>query len=53
MNELPAPKRQPYGQTFYPAVPTRFTQRMRTNFPWQIVRFVILNVKMLRMVRKH
>jgi len=53
MSEQPQPERQPYEQSFYPAVPTRFTKAMRTNLLWQLFRFVILNIKMLRMVRKH
>ena len=53
MSEESQPERQPYEQSFYPAVPTRFTKMMRTNLLWQFFRFVILNIKMLRMVRKH
>ncbi len=53
MSESPQPDRQPYGQNFYPPVPTGFTKHMRTNLLWQLFRFVIINVKMLRMVRKH
>jgi hypothetical protein len=53
MSKPPQPERQPYEQNFYPAVPTRFTKAMRTNLPWQLFRFVVLNLKMLRMVRKH
>ncbi|HEV2434879.1 MAG TPA: hypothetical protein VG077_02680 [Verrucomicrobiae bacterium] len=46
-------ERRPYEQSFYPPVPTPFTKRMRTNLLWQFFRFVVLNIKMLRMVRKH
>ncbi len=46
-------KRTPFGQTYYPPVPTRWTQYWRTNLVWQFIRFIILNLKMLRMVRKH
>jgi hypothetical protein len=53
MTEPSKPERQPYEQTFYPPTPTAFTKRMRTNLLWQLFRFVILNIKMLRMVRKH
>lgn len=53
MSELPESERQPYEQNFYPPVPTRFTKMMRTNLLWQLVRFVIINIKILRMVRKH
>lgn len=53
MPEPRQPERQPYEQSFYPAVPTPLTKAMRTNLLWQVFRFVILNIKMLRMVRKH
>lgn len=33
-------------------MPTAHTVRMRTNLPFQIVRFGIVNLKMLRMVLK-
>lgn len=49
----PAETRTPYGQTYYPPVPTPFTKKMRTNFLWQLFRFAVINVKILRMVRKH
>lgn len=45
--------RKPYEQNYYPPVPTKFTSRMRTNLFWQLFRFMALNLKMLRMVRKH
>ncbi len=47
------PVRTQFGQSYYPPVPTRFTQRMRTNLFWQLFRFLVINVKILRMVRKH
>ena len=53
MAELSKPERQPYEQTFYPPTPTALTKRMRTNLLWQLFRFMVLNIKMLRMVRKH
>ncbi|MBK8663925.1 MAG: hypothetical protein IPN18_19840 [Ignavibacteriales bacterium] len=46
-------KRDPYGQNYYTPVPTNFTKRMRTNLIWQFFRFLTINIKMLRMVRKH
>ncbi|MBK9375364.1 MAG: hypothetical protein IPN03_16965 [Holophagales bacterium] len=49
----PADSRTPFGQTYYPPVPTAFTKRMRTNVFWQLFRFAVINVKILRMVRKH
>ena len=33
-------------------MPTKHTVRMRTNLPVQVVRFGIVNLKMLRMVLK-
>lgn len=48
-----AKKQTPYAQDFYAPVPTRFTQWLRTNWIFQFFRFLILNFKMLRMVRKH
>lgn len=45
--------RKPYEQNYYPPVPTQFTKRLRANLIWQLFRFTILNLKMLRMVRKH
>jgi len=45
--------RKPFEQSYYPPVPTKFTKFLRTNFLFQILRFTILNLKMLRMVRKH
>lgn len=46
-------KREPFGQNYYAPVPTPFTQWLRTNPLWQLFRFLVINVKMLRMVRKH
>lgn len=45
--------RKPFEQSYYPPVPTRLTKFFRTNLVWQFFRFLILNVKILRMVRKH
>lgn len=45
--------RRPFEQSYYPPVPTAFTKRMRTNLVWQLLRFLVINVKILRMVRKH
>ncbi|MBK7229663.1 MAG: hypothetical protein IPH97_12560 [Ignavibacteriales bacterium] len=46
-------ERKPYEQTYYPPVPTGFTKYMRTNLLYQFFRFLVINIKMLRMVRKH
>jgi hypothetical protein len=34
------------------ALPTRWTVFVRTFIPWQIVRFVAINLKMLRLIRR-
>ena len=47
------PVRKPFEQSYYPPVPTRFTKFFRTNLIYQFFRFLVLNIKMLRMVRKH
>ncbi len=45
--------RKPYEQSYFPPVPTKLTKFFRTNFIYQLFRFIIINIKMLRMVRKH
>jgi len=45
--------RKPYEPESYPPIPTEFTKKSRTNLLYQIIRFVVLNIRMLRMVRKH
>jgi len=44
---------KPYDQDYYPPMPTEFTKGMRTNIFYQFIRFIVLNVRMLRMIRKH
>jgi hypothetical protein len=34
----------------YATMPTAWTIRMRTFLPWQLVRFAVINLKMLRMI---
>jgi len=45
--------RNPFGQNYYAAVPTKLTRSLRVNLIWQLFRFLVINIKMLRMVRKH
>ncbi|WP_337866949.1 hypothetical protein [Ignavibacterium sp.] len=45
--------RKPYEQSYFPPVPTKLTKFFRTNLIYQFIRFIIINIKMLRMVRKH
>jgi hypothetical protein len=44
--------KEPYQQAYYPPMPTGFTRMMRTNVLWQAIRFVVINLKMLRLMRK-
>ena len=49
---MSAPHSEPYEQAYYPPVPTKLTLYSRTSIVWQIVRFLVLNYKMLRVVSK-
>jgi hypothetical protein len=40
------------GEQFYATKPTRFTLFLRTFLPWQLVRFALINLKMLRIIRR-
>ncbi len=44
--------REPYQQAYYPPAPTGFTRYMRTSLIWQLYRFLVINVKMLRLMSK-
>ena len=46
-------KIRPYHQEFFASTPTNFTKSLRVNPIWQLFRFLVLNIKMLIMVRKH
>ena len=50
---MPQQLRKPYEQSYYPPVPTKLRKFKRVNIFIQFIRFIILNFKMLRMVRKH
>ncbi|MDM5272298.1 hypothetical protein PGH07_08900 [Sulfurovum sp. zt1-1] len=43
---------KPYDQNFTTMVPTGFVKFMRTCILWQIIRFIVINIKMLIVVRK-
>jgi len=43
---------KPYEQNFTAMVPTPFVKFFRTCLIWQFIRFVIINIKMLLVVRK-
>lgn len=44
--------KEPYQQGYYPPVPTGLTRYMRTSLIWQFVRFVVITLKMLRLMAK-
>ena len=41
---------RPTGREFFIPTPTRATVFFRTFFPWQMLRFVWINMKMIRMI---
>lgn len=43
---------EPYRQDYYPPVPTGFTKYRRTAIVWQFVRFVVINIKILKVMTK-
>jgi len=40
----------PYSEESYPPMPTANTQFWRRFVPWQLIRFFVLNIKILRIV---
>jgi len=50
---MPQPSnKDPYQQAYYPPVPTEVTRYMRSNLLWQLYRFTVINLKMLKLMRK-
>ncbi len=51
----PAPakpkNKEPYQQAYYPPVPTGLTRHMRKSLIWQFWRFIVINLKMFRLMR--
>lgn len=43
---------KPYSREFYAPRPSPVTLFFRTFVPWQLVRFVWINLKMIRMIGK-
>ena len=39
-----------YKDEAYPPIPTKSTRFCRKFFPWQLIRFFILNLKIMRIV---
>ncbi|ATX79455.1 hypothetical protein Ga0123461_1036 [Mariprofundus aestuarium] len=44
--------KEPYQQAYYPPAPTGFTKSMRTSVIWQFFRFIVINLKMLKLMSK-
>ncbi|ADL54260.1 hypothetical protein [Gallionella capsiferriformans] len=44
--------REPYQQAYYPPSPTGFTRHMRTSIIWQMMRFIVINFKILKLMAK-
>ena len=44
--------REPYQQAYYPPAPTGLTCYMRRSLVWQAVRFIVINIKILRLMAK-
>lgn len=44
--------RRPYEEGSFAMVPTGLTRFLRTFIPWQLLRFVAINIRMVRMIGK-
>jgi hypothetical protein len=44
---------KPFEQSTFAPHPTKFTRYMRTNLIYQLFRFVVINIKMILMARRH
>ena len=42
---------EPYQQVYYPPKPTKLTCFMRKFLPWQLFRFAVINLKMIKPMR--
>ena len=49
---MSAKNKEPYQQAYYPPVPTGLTKYMRTSFLWQLWRFLVINLKIFRLLTK-
>jgi hypothetical protein len=54
MTTNPGLEQEHLRESFYATKPTRFTVFMRTCLPWQLWRFAMINLKMVRIIfRSH
>ena len=40
------------AQAFFATKPTAFTRFLRTCIPWQFYRFLVINLKMIQVIRR-
>ena len=40
------------AQFLFATKPTDFTKALRTNLLWQVIRFIVINLKMIKVIRK-
>ena len=52
LTPLPSRAPAPYTEASYIAVATPRKRAMRTFLPWQLFRFLVINLKMLQMIAK-
>lgn len=50
-NVLHQPAPRHLTEAFFTVTPTRWTLFLRTFIPYQVIRFVMINLKMLRIIR--
>jgi hypothetical protein len=48
----PTTNQRPYEQAYFPAIPTSAVLHWRKNVVWQAFRFLAINLKMMRVVRR-
>jgi hypothetical protein len=50
--ELTPFERSQQAQAFFATQPTAWTRFLRTSIPWQMFRFLAINLKMVRIILK-
>jgi hypothetical protein len=48
--KLPTKNTLPYSESSFTTVPTRGTTFWRKFIPWQVFRFIVLNLKIMKIV---
>jgi hypothetical protein len=52
MASHPVPEQHHATEAFYATKPTAWTVRLRTFLPWQLWRFAMINLKMMRIIAR-